>query len=126
MIQLCLLATKPRKSKSQKLLSNVKKAESIYEAFGHYGPTSSSAFSRYSELQYDQKGKLIGAKTLDYLFDKRRVLGKSGPNFHIFSYLINGATSEEKNFWRLGEDFAYLKSADPKVYLFHCPTLDIG
>jgi chitin synthase len=115
--QLCLLATKPNKSKSQKLLNNVKKAESIYDAFGHFGPLSTSAFSRYSELQYDIKGKLIGAKTLDYLLEKRRVLGRSGHNFHVFYYLIKGATLEEKSFWRLNDDFNYLKPSDiPKVY----------
>jgi chitin synthase len=98
-------------------LNNVKKAESIYEAFGHCGPANASAFSRYSELQYDQKGKLIGIKTLDYLLEKRRVLGRSGPNFHIFYYLLKGATLEEKSFWRLNDEFKYINESDiPNVY----------
>lgn len=120
--QLCLLATKPKKSKSLKLMQSVKKSESIYEAFGHYSATNSSGFSRYTELQYDVKGKLIGVKTLDYMLEKRRVASTTGPNFNIFYMLIKGATPDERSFWKLTDEFSYINAVDfPKVFSF--PTV---
>ncbi len=85
-------------------------------AFGHAKTGTSSnhaCFSRYTEFQYDAKGKIIGSKTLDYLLEKSRVIGQYPPierNFNIFYLLLAGATEEEKSqfYFSDGISFGYL------------------
>ncbi|KAJ3056155.1 hypothetical protein HK097_007879 [Rhizophlyctis rosea] len=111
--QLCALG-KTSKKKS-KVISGAIKSETVLEAFGNARTASnpnSSRFGRYTEYQFDSKGKMVGAKMLDYLLEKSRVtqMPTNERNFHIFYYILAGATPEERTQWRLndGADFAYL------------------
>ncbi|KAJ3228228.1 hypothetical protein HK099_005238 [Clydaea vesicula] len=146
--QLCALAKNKNVSKKvghgSTLTESIKKSETIFEgivesknlkvifflklnlAFGHAKTVyslNSSRFSRYSELQYDGRGKLIGYKTLDYLFEKWRVpnghhFGER--NFNVFYYFLAGASNEEKAFWKLADPshFHYLTKTqlDPEDF----------
>ncbi|KAJ3039984.1 hypothetical protein HDV00_011539 [Rhizophlyctis rosea] len=111
--QLCALGrTSKKKSKAH---SGVIKSETVLEAFGNARTASnpnSSRFGRYTEYQFDGRGKLVGAKMLDYLLEKSRItqMPTNERNFHIFYYILAGATPEERTQWRLndGGDFAYL------------------
>jgi chitin synthase len=103
-------------SRANSLTRKIDAAETILEAFGHAWSRSSpnsSRYSRYTELQFDKRGKLIGCKVLDYLLEKSRVSGKFSlgeANYHIFYYLLAGANTEEKLDWSLDEasSFNYL------------------
>ena len=93
-------------------------------AFGHAKSDhslNSSKFSRYTEMQYNQKGKLIGCKTVEYALAKNHLISLVDRNFHIFYLLLAGATQEEKAFWRLSDpsSFHYLSksSLSPVFYI---------
>lgn len=55
---------------------------------------------RYSELQYNDGGKLVGCKMLEYYLQKRLVVEHSPADrtFHVLHYLFAGASDEEKEF----------------------------
>ncbi|KAJ2690115.1 hypothetical protein H4R19_006447, partial [Coemansia spiralis] len=50
------------------------------------------------ELQFDQRGRTVGAKTLTYLLEKARVthVPQGERSFHVFYYLTNGAAPEDR------------------------------
>ena len=58
---------------------------------------NASHFGKHTELQSSDHGKLTGVKTLDYYLERNRVAAvPSGErNFHIFYYLIAGASPEK-------------------------------
>lgn len=99
-----------RPSKTQQL---VQKAYSALEAFGHAKTTvndNASRFGKYLELQFNERGRMIGAKFLDYMLEKSRVAHNSGDerNFHIFYYVLHGSTAEEKSLLHLNDNATYL------------------
>jgi chitin synthase len=71
-----------------------------------------SRFGRYTELQFSESGKLIGSKTLDYFLEKSRLVTACGGDgtFHILHAMVAGASADEKQHLRLGDDsdFRYL------------------
>ncbi|KAI8618859.1 chitin synthase-domain-containing protein [Chytriomyces sp. MP71] len=108
--QICALS-KSAKKKS-KVISGVLKTETLLDAFCHAATIdnpNSSRFGRYSELQFDERGKLIGSKLLTYLLEKSRVVNTvhdDGRNFNVFYWLLAGATPDEKAAFRL-QDLAH-------------------
>ncbi|KAF8313908.1 chitin synthase-domain-containing protein [Cantharellus anzutake] len=98
--------------KGSKLASQIPSADFILESFGNartlFNPNA-SRFGRYTELQFSDRGRLYGAKTLDYYLEKSRVAGApSGErNFHIFYYLLTGATNEERQHLHLSDKVVY-------------------
>ncbi|KAG0177839.1 hypothetical protein DFQ29_004285 [Apophysomyces sp. BC1021] len=62
------------------------------------------------EIQFNERGRMVGAKTLNYLFEKQRVARPRGEqNFHVFYYLLAGASLEEKSVLRLGDASNYAR-----------------
>ncbi|KAI9350347.1 chitin synthase-domain-containing protein [Obelidium mucronatum] len=126
--QLCALSRSAKKK--SKVISGVLKTETLLEAFGTAAtvdnPTS-SRFGRYTEYQFDDRGKLVGAKLLTYLLEKSRVAAtnhEDGANFNVFYWLLAGAAPEERQALRLSDasHFPYLsaprgtsKSSSPSV-----------
>lgn len=86
--------------KGAKLTTQIPSAQFILESFGHAATLNNpnaSRFGRYVEVQYGDKSKLVGCKSLLYHLDASRT---SGPphgerNFHVFHHLLAGATPEE-------------------------------
>lgn len=106
------LSNSKKPSKIQQL---VQKAYSALEAFGHAKTTineNASRFGKYLELQFNERGRMVGAKFLDYMLEKSRVTQTLGDerNFHIFYYILHGSSPEEKSFLHLSEasSYAYL------------------
>ncbi|CCM03060.1 uncharacterized protein FIBRA_05180 [Fibroporia radiculosa] len=101
--------------KGSKLSTQVPAAEFVLEAFGNartlFNPNA-SRFGKYTELQFTDRGRLSGMKTLDYYLERNRVAAvPSGErNFHIFYYLVAGASAEERQHMHLTEKttFRYL------------------
>ncbi|TFK68108.1 glycosyltransferase family 2 protein [Pluteus cervinus] len=88
--------------KGSKLANQVPAWEFVLETFGNartlFNPNA-SRFGKYTELQFSDRGRLTGIKTLDYYLERNRVAGApSGErNFHIFYYLVAGASPEERH-----------------------------
>ncbi|KAK9708024.1 hypothetical protein K7432_009877 [Basidiobolus ranarum] len=102
--------------KETHLMKQVMDAYSILNAFGNaktiYNPDS-SRFSNYTEIQFSEKGRVIGAKILDYLLEKSRVActSQNEENFHVFRYLVGGINEDERRQLQLESlHFNYLRS----------------
>ena len=87
-------------------------AEFVVESFGNartlFNPNA-SRFGKYTELQFTDKGRLCGIKSLDYYLERNRVAAvPSGErNFHIFYYLMAGASQEERQHLHLIDKTQY-------------------
>ncbi|KAF7335174.1 Glycosyltransferase family 2 protein [Mycena sanguinolenta] len=87
--------------KGAKLATQIPASEFVLESFGNartlFNPNA-SRFGKYTELQFGDRGRLQGIKTLDYYLERNRVSGAPNGerNFHIFYYLVAGATPEER------------------------------
>lgn len=70
---------------------------------------NASHFGKYTELQFTDRGRLCGVKTLDYYLERNRVAGApSGErNFHIFYYIVAGASTEERQHLHLADKTNY-------------------
>ncbi|TFY81864.1 hypothetical protein EWM64_g2154 [Hericium alpestre] len=98
--------------KGSKLASQIPAAEFVLESFGNARTlfnSNASRFGKYTELQFNDRGRLSGIKTLDYYLERNRVAGApSGErNFHIFYYLIAGASPEERQHMHLLDKTSY-------------------
>ncbi|KAG1847971.1 P-loop containing nucleoside triphosphate hydrolase protein [Suillus tomentosus] len=98
--------------KGSKLATQLPAAEFVIESFGNartlFNPNA-SRFGKYTELQFTDRGCLSGVKTLDYYLERNRVSSvPSGErNFHIFYYLVAGATQEERQHLHLLDKTQY-------------------
>ncbi|KAF9161275.1 hypothetical protein BGX21_002324 [Mortierella sp. AD011] len=115
--QLLALSSQPKKE--ARVQNQILAAGVIIEAFGHAKTSlnvNASRVGRFTELQFNERGRLLGAKMLDYFLEKKRITRSATAlderNFHIFYQLLAGATAEEKTHLRLTEgQFHYLSSA---------------
>ncbi|GAA5852425.1 hypothetical protein JCM9279_001197 [Rhodotorula babjevae] len=108
----------PAGKKGSKLATSVPAAFFILDSFGHATTTSNanaSRFGRYTELQFNDKGRLTGLKGLEYFLEKSRVAAAPAGerNFHVFHYLVAGASSDEREHLRFdsASSFRYLAQA---------------
>ncbi|KAG6379400.1 P-loop containing nucleoside triphosphate hydrolase protein [Boletus reticuloceps] len=98
--------------KGSKLATQVPAAEFVIELFGNartlFNPNA-SRFGKYTELQFTDKGRLCGIKSLDYYLERNRVAAvPSGErNFHIFYYLMAGASPDERQHLHLADKTQY-------------------
>ncbi|CAG8504297.1 3540_t:CDS:2 [Ambispora gerdemannii] len=107
-----LVALSANQKKKSRVQTQVPSSEFILESFGNAKTlqnNNASRFGKYTELQFNERGRLIGAKTLDYLLDKNRVanVSSSEKNFHVFYYFLAGATHDEKAHLHLTEPSQY-------------------
>ncbi|KAI9265590.1 chitin synthase [Sporodiniella umbellata] len=106
------LITLSNPKKPTKLQQLIQMGYSILEAFGNAKTIvheNASRFGKHLELQFNEKGRMIGAKFNDYMLEKSRVTKSDGDekNFHIFYYLIHGTSSEMKSALHLDETSSY-------------------
>ncbi|KAG6377242.1 P-loop containing nucleoside triphosphate hydrolase protein [Boletus reticuloceps] len=98
--------------KGSKLATQVPAAEFIIKSFGNartlFNPNA-SRFGKYTELQFTDKGRLCGIKSLDYCLERNRVAAvPSGERyFHIFYYLMASASAEERHHLHLADKTQY-------------------
>ncbi|KAF7347345.1 Glycosyltransferase family 2 protein [Mycena venus] len=98
--------------KGSKLGTQVPASEFALESFGNartlFNPNA-SRFGKYTELQFSDRGRLQGIKTLDYYLERNRVAGAPNGerNFHIFYYLVAGATPDERQHLHLLDKTTY-------------------
>lgn len=88
------------------------------DAFGHAKTSShqnASQFGKYLEFQFNERGRMIGCKILNYLLNKKRTAQqqkKGESNFNIFYSLLLGTSQKEKQSLNLltASDYNYTKS----------------
>ncbi|KAI8064149.1 chitin synthase-domain-containing protein [Gongronella butleri] len=105
--------------KEAKLHGQVMNAQWVLAAFGHAKTAynrDASRFGKMIEMQFNERGRLVGAKFLHYLLDKRRVARSfSGEqNFHVLYDLVGGAAADERDALRLADQpgqYRYLSNA---------------
>ncbi|DBA04293.1 TPA: hypothetical protein N0F65_002055 [Lagenidium giganteum] len=105
----------------QETIDRIIQVNPLLESFGNAKTKrndNSSRFGKFTQLQFDDKHVLCGAKCETYLLEKTRVITQDAGerNYHIFYQLLYGATSEERDSHGLLEsprDYAYLIE-DPK------------
>lgn len=89
---------------------------------------NASRFGKYTEIQFSDRGRLQGIKTLDYYLERNRVAGAPNGerNFHIFYYLVAGATPEERQHLHLLDKttYRYLSQHRAPNAPNACPTDD--
>lgn len=86
----------------------------ILEGFGNAKTLrndNSSRFGKFTLLQFDAKGAVVGATIEQYLLEKSRLVFQSRDerNYHAFYQLLKGSTAEERAALQLtsAEDFYY-------------------
>ncbi|XP_037554014.1 unconventional myosin-IXb [Nematolebias whitei] len=94
----------------------------VLEAFGNAKTAhnnNSSRFGKFIQVNYLESGVVRGAVVEKYLLEKSRLVSreKNERNYHVFYYLLLGATAEERKEYKLlpPEDFLYLKQENFKI-----------
>lgn len=90
----------------------------LLEAFGNAKTVrndNSSRFGKFTEIQFNEAGRITGAAIRTYLLERSRVVNVSDPerNYHIFYQLCDGASAgeREKLHLRPAAEFRYLNSS---------------
>ncbi|CAG8448686.1 13567_t:CDS:10 [Ambispora leptoticha] len=117
--QLLLLSTHTKKE--SKIASLIENAQFILEAFGNAQTVqnrNASRFGKYLELQFNERGRIIGAKGLTYALDKSRVteVPQDERSYHVFYYLLAGANAEEKSQFHLQDPQNYFYLSQSKCF----------
>ncbi|WPT16300.1 Myosin-11 [Picochlorum sp. SENEW3] len=104
--------------KDRNIEQKILESNPLLEAFGNAKTVrndNSSRFGKFTEIQFDQNGRISGAAIRTYLLERSRVVSVLDPerNYHIFYQICDGASEEERNAWNLREakDFSYLSSS---------------
>ncbi|KAM9458988.1 unconventional myosin-IXb-like isoform 1-T1 [Salvelinus alpinus] len=91
----------------------------VLEAFGNAKTAQnnhSSRFGKFIQVNYLENGVVRGAVVENYFLEKCRLVfrDRSERNYHVFYYLLVGASKEEQREFSLlhPEDYAYLQQED--------------
>ncbi|KAJ1733423.1 hypothetical protein LPJ61_001570 [Coemansia biformis] len=105
---------RPHARRDTQVFDKIIEAEIIIEAFGNAKTVCHANASRvgiYTELQFDELGRIAGAKYCDYMLDRSRVarVPDNERNFHVLHYLVNGTQSDERSAFGLTQStYEYL------------------
>uniref|UniRef100_A0A147BEA1 Putative myosin class v heavy chain n=3 Tax=Ixodes ricinus TaxID=34613 RepID=A0A147BEA1_IXORI len=90
----------------------------VLEAFGNAKTkhnNNSSRFGKFIQVNYRENGMVHGALVQKYLLEKSRIVSqaKKERNYHVFYYLLAGASDEERRELHLSrpEDYHYLNQS---------------
>ncbi|KAG2177395.1 hypothetical protein INT44_007906 [Umbelopsis vinacea] len=111
-----LLHLSSHSKKALKLQKQIVNAQTILQQFGSARTVqnnSASGFGQFQELQYNERGRIIGLKTMTYNLDRSRLtqVPPNERNFHVFYSLLSGTSTEERTALRINhapEYFTYL------------------
>lgn len=119
-----LTALSQKESYGSGVEQTILSAGPVLEAFGNAKTAhnnNSSRFGKFIQVNYKENGMVHGAVVQKYLLEKSRICsqGRNERNYHVFYYLLEGASEVEKQ-------ALYLKSPDEYCYLNKsgCFTLD--
>lgn len=116
-------STSDAQAKEANIIERVLDANPLMESFGNAKTSrndNSSRFGKFSELQFDALGQLIGARSRTYLLEKSRVSlqGLGERNYHIFYQLLAApadVTTEIKVTGLQAKDFMFIKPHEEDI-----------
>uniref|UniRef100_A0A7N8YGX3 Myosin IXb n=1 Tax=Mastacembelus armatus TaxID=205130 RepID=A0A7N8YGX3_9TELE len=118
----CLTALSQKKYSSG-LERTILGAGPVLEAFGNAKTSdnnNSSRFGKFIQLNYLESGIIRGAVIEKYLLEKCRLVSrdKTERNYHVFYYLLAGASKEEQEEFHLlnPQDYLYLKQVEGQSF----------
>ncbi|XP_077568687.1 unconventional myosin-IXAa isoform X3 [Stigmatopora nigra] len=98
----------------------------VLEAFGNAKTAhnnNSSRFGKFIQVNYQESGTVRGAYVEKYLLEKSRLVYQehNERNYHVFYYLLAGASEEERTDFHLTkpEDYHYLSQMTKKTHRQH-------
>ncbi|XP_067358322.1 unconventional myosin-IXAb-like isoform X3 [Channa argus] len=98
----------------------------VLEAFGNAKTAhnnNSSRFGKFIQVNYQESGTVRGAYVEKYLLEKSRLVYQehNERNYHVFYYLLAGASEEEKKSFHLlkPEEYHYLNQMTKKSHKLH-------
>ncbi|KAL1007682.1 hypothetical protein UPYG_G00090150 [Umbra pygmaea] len=98
----------------------------VLEAFGNAKTAhnnNSSRFGKFIQVNYQESGTVRGAYVEKYLLEKSRLVYQehNERNYHVFYYLLAGASDEERSAFHLKkpEEYHYLNQMTKKVLRLH-------
>ncbi|KXN70376.1 glycosyltransferase family 2 protein [Conidiobolus coronatus NRRL 28638] len=114
LIQLNKLAINPKKP--PKVPDQLIHLLNVIESFSNCSASNNQKSSRmglYQELQFSNRGRICGVKTIAYYFEKSRLTSvpPQESNFEIFYQFLQNATHEEKQAYYLHDNFSYLPNS---------------
>ncbi|KAF9116313.1 hypothetical protein BGX27_003621 [Mortierella sp. AM989] len=118
MSQLCRLAAHTKKE--ARVATQLQQAQHILDAFGccyTRENNNASMFSKFLEIQFNERGRILGGKTLCYLLNTSRVtrIPQDERTFHVFHYLLyagqHSLSEQEKSQLRLQDTFSYINQS---------------
>lgn len=96
-------------------ISRVIDVNPLLESFGNAKTVrndNSSRFGKFTQMQFDKKNNLIGARCDTYLLEKSRVVSieEGERNYHVFYQMLSGLANDEIDRLQLdpGVDYAYI------------------
>uniref|UniRef100_A0A8C5BZI4 Myosin IXA n=1 Tax=Gadus morhua TaxID=8049 RepID=A0A8C5BZI4_GADMO len=99
----------------------------VLEAFGNAKTAhnnNSSRFGKFIQVNYQESGTVRGAYVEKYLLEKSRLVYQehNERNYHVFYYLLAGASEEERKTFHLlqPEEYHYLNQSLPLLYVCVC------
>lgn len=101
------LSSSKKKSKVQ---AHIIHGQKILSAFGSakttYNNLSASRYGLYTEIQFNERGRMLGAKNLHYFLEKSRLTASKSTegNFNIFYWLLAGSSPDERQVLQLKDD----------------------
>ncbi|CDQ60377.1 unnamed protein product [Oncorhynchus mykiss] len=117
------LAPQPRGAVSQ-LLGEL--GRTLNMAFGNAKTAhnnNSSRFGKFIQVNYQESGTVRGAYVEKYLLEKSRLVYQehNERNYHVFYYLLAGASEEERKAFHLlkPEEYHYLNQMTKKSHRLH-------
>ncbi|XP_028294897.1 unconventional myosin-IXAa isoform X3 [Gouania willdenowi] len=101
----------------------------VLEAFGNAKTAhnnNSSRFGKFIQVNYQESGTVRGAYVEKYLLEKSRLVyqGHNERNYHVFYYLLAGASEEERTAFHLKkpEEYNYLSQMKKTSHPLHWDT----
>ncbi|XP_078804583.1 unconventional myosin-IXAa isoform X6 [Oryzias latipes] len=98
----------------------------VLEAFGNAKTAhnnNSSRFGKFIQVNYQESGTVRGAYVEKYLLEKSRLVYQehNERNYHVFYYLLAGASDEERKAFHLlkPEEYHYLNQMTKKLHKLH-------
>ena len=113
-----LLRLSSHSKREVKVADQVRAMYTVLDSFGNAKPllsANASRHGRYTELHFNDRGRITGAQVLTYGLDKSRLtrLHHEERTFHVFYQLLAGATPAERDQFNLEDpsDYALLASS---------------
>ena len=108
------------KQEEEDTIAKVMDVNPLLESFGNAQTTrndNSSRFGKFTQMQFDTRGRLVGAECETYLLEKSRVVSmeKGERNYHIFYQILLGSSSRALKALRLSPATCYRYLGDQKA-----------